>query len=148
MTGSAPQDEMGQTIAPDHQTFAPASSAICRARSPDQGLTAWPPDRRKTPCAKNLATGRKLGYQGSTATRALPAGAVLAVPAACPQADFAGATVLVGNVDCAQTSFAYNAAVAQRNGILALTLVLTQAASAGLFETISLYQEVQVDNTP
>ena len=82
------------------------------------------------------------------ATRALPAGAALAVPAACPQADFAGATMLVGNVNCAQTSFAYNAAVSQRNGILALTLVLTQAASAGLFETISLYQEVQVDNTP
>ena len=82
------------------------------------------------------------------ATRALPVGAALAVPAACPQADFAGATMLVGNVNCAQTSFAYNAAVSQRNGILALTLVLTQAASAGLFETISLYQEVQVDNTP
>ena len=82
------------------------------------------------------------------ATRALPAGAALAVPAACPQADFAGATMLVGNVDCAQTNFAYNAAVAQRNGILALTLVLTQAASRGANETISLYQEVQVDNTP
>lgn len=81
------------------------------------------------------------------ATRALPAG-VLAAPAACPQNDFAGATVLVGNVDCAQSSFAYNAAVSQRNGILALTLVLTQAASRGTNETISLYQEVQLDNTP
>ena len=56
--------------------------------------------------------------------------------------------MLVGNVDCAHTSFAYNAAVAQRNGILALTLVLTQAASRGTNETVSLYQEVQVDNTP
>ena len=81
------------------------------------------------------------------ASRALPAG-VLAAPAACPQADFAGATVLVGNVDCAQSSFAYNAAVSQRNGILALTLVLTQPASRGTNETISLYQEVQLDNTP
>ena len=81
------------------------------------------------------------------ASRALPAG-VLAAPAACPQADFAGATVLVGNVDCAQSSFAYNAAVSQRNGILALTLVLTQPASGGVNETISLYQEVQIDNTP
>jgi MSHA biogenesis protein MshO len=81
------------------------------------------------------------------ASRALPAG-VLAAPAACPQADFAGATVLVGNVDCAQSSFAYNAAVSQRNGILALTLVLTQPASGGVNETISLYQEVQLDNTP
>ena len=81
------------------------------------------------------------------ASRALPAG-VLAAPAACPQADFAGATMLVGNVDCAQSSFAYNAAVSQRNGILALTLVLTQAASRGTNETISLYQEVQLDNTP
>ena len=81
------------------------------------------------------------------ASRALPAG-VLAAPAACPQADFAGATVLVGNVDCAQSSFAYNAAVSQRNGILAVTLVLTQAASRGTNETISLYQEVQLDNTP
>lgn len=86
------------------------------------------------------------------ATRALPAGAALGVPAACPQADFVGPTMLVGNVNCAQTGFAYDAApfaaVSQRNGILALTLVLTQAASAGLFETLSLYQEVQVDNTP
>ena len=81
------------------------------------------------------------------ASRALPAG-VLAAPAACPQADFAGATMLVGNVDCAQSSFAYNAAVSQRNGILALTLVLTQPASRGINETISLYQEVQLDNTP
>ena len=81
------------------------------------------------------------------ASRALPAG-VLAAPAACPQADFAGATMLVGNVDCAQSSFAYNAAVSQRNGILALTLVLTQPASRGTNETISLYQEVQIDNTP
>ena len=56
--------------------------------------------------------------------------------------------MLVGNVDCAQSSFAYNAAVSQRNGILALTLVLTQPASRGINETISLYQEVQLDNTP
>ena len=81
------------------------------------------------------------------ASRALPAG-VLAAPAACPQADFVGATVLVGNVDCTQSSFAYNAAVSQRHGILALTLVLTQPASRGVNETISLYQEVQLDNTP
>ena len=81
------------------------------------------------------------------ASRALPAG-VLAAPAACPQADFVGATVLVGNVDCTQSSFAYNAAVSQRHGILALTLVLTQPASRGVNETISLYQEVQIDNTP
>ena len=82
------------------------------------------------------------------ATRALPAAGALALAGACPQADFVGATVLVGNVDCDHSNFTYNAAVAQRNGILAVTLTLTQAASDGVNETISLYQEVQVDNTP
>ena len=81
------------------------------------------------------------------ATRALPAG-FLAPPATCSPADLPGATMLVGNVDCNQSSFTYNAAVAQRNGILAVALVLTQAASRGTNETVSLYQEVQVDNTP
>ena len=81
------------------------------------------------------------------ATRALPAGAALAGPAACPQNDFAGPTLLVGNVDCATSSFTYAPAAAQRNGILAVTLVLTQPGARAA-ETISLYQEVQVDNTP
>jgi MSHA biogenesis protein MshO len=64
--------------------------------------------------------------------------------AACP----AVGTVLVGNVDCANSSFSYVPAVSQRNGLLTMTLVLTQPGSAGTQETISLYQEVHVDNTP
>ena len=83
-------------------------------------------------------------------TRALSGTGALAPLAACPAAGTVGETILVGNVDCAQTSFAYTAAVspaAQRNGILAVTLVLTQPGARGP-ETISLYQEVQLDNTP
>ncbi len=64
--------------------------------------------------------------------------------AACP----AVGTVLVGNVDCANSSFSYVPAVSQRNGLLTMTLVLTQPGSAGTQETIRLYQEVHVDNTP
>ena len=70
--------------------------------------------------------------------------AITALPlAVCP----AGGTVLLGNVNCATSSFTYAPAAAQRNGILAVTLVLTQPGARGA-ETISLYQEVQVDNTP
>ena len=70
--------------------------------------------------------------------------AITALPlAVCP----AGGTVLLGNVNCAASSFTYAPAAAQRNGILAVTLVLTQPGARGA-ETISLYQEVQVDNTP
>ena len=85
------------------------------------------------------------------ATRILPAGGALALPDACPQADFVDPTVLVGNVVCNDSNFTYNADVshaAQRNGILAVRLTLAQAASGGINESISLYQEVQVDNTP
>ncbi len=82
------------------------------------------------------------------ATRALPAGGALAQPVTCPQGDFLAPSVLVGNVSCGDSSFVYDNVVWRRNGILAVTLTLTQPASGGVNETISLYQEVQVDNTP
>jgi len=63
--------------------------------------------------------------------------------AACP----AGGTVLVGNVDCANSSFIYIPAASQRNGLLTMTLVLSQPGAHGA-ETIRLYQEVHVDNVP
>ena len=56
-------------------------------------------------------------------------------------------TALVANVDCANTVFTYTPFVSQRNGLLTMTLVLTQPGSHGP-ETIRLYQEVHVDNTP
>ncbi len=68
--------------------------------------------------------------------------AIAAAPlAACPVAG----TVLVGNVNCAASSFTYVQAAAQRNGLLTMTLVLTQPGARGA-ETIQLYQEVHVDN--
>ena len=60
----------------------------------------------------------------------------------------ASAREIADNVEHLSKSAEDNAAVAQRNGILAVALVLTQAASRGTNETVSLYQEVQVDNTP
>ena len=63
--------------------------------------------------------------------------------AACP----AGGTVLVGNVDCANSSFIYIPAASRRNGLLTMTLVLSQPGAHGT-ETIRLYQEVHVDNVP
>ena len=55
--------------------------------------------------------------------------------------------MLVGNVDCANSSFIYIPAASQRNGLLTMTLVLTQPGAHGA-ETIRLYQEVHVDNVP
>ncbi len=83
-------------------------------------------------------------YSCSARTLIRSTRAITAAPlATCP----AVGTVLVGNVDCANTSFTYNPAVSQRNGLLTMTLVLTQAG-ASTPETIRLYQEVHVDNTP
>ena len=62
--------------------------------------------------------------------------------AACP----AAGTVLVSNVDCANSRFDYTQAVSAaftRNGLLAMTLVLTQSG-----ESVQLYQEVHVNNVP
>ena len=64
--------------------------------------------------------------------------------ASCPT----NGTILVGNVDCAQSAFEYAPAAAQRNGLLTMRLVLTAPGARGVAQTISLYQEVHVDNTP
>jgi hypothetical protein len=80
---------------------------------------------------------------GTALLRSTRAMAVNAAPlAACP----AAGTVLVGNVDCNRSAFTYQAAE-QRNGLLTMTLVLTKAGARSA-ETISLYQEVHLDNTP
>ena len=63
--------------------------------------------------------------------------------ATCPVAG----TTLVGNVDCANSSFTYVPFASQRSGLLTMTLVLTQPGARGA-ETIRLYQEVHVDNVP
>lgn len=59
--------------------------------------------------------------------------------AACPTTG----TAVVTNVDCANSSFQYTPAVSQRNGLLTLTLTLTQSG-----ESVRLYHEVHVDNVP
>ena len=70
--------------------------------------------------------------------------------AACPAAGTAGESILVAHVNCDQNAnptFTYTPFAAQRNGLLAISLVLTQPGARGN-ETIQLYQEVHVDNTP
>ena len=79
------------------------------------------------------------GGQLLRSTRAITAGALAACPAA--------GTVLVGNVNCANSAFTYTPAASQRNGVLTMALELSQAGANGA-ETIHLYQEVHVDNTP
>ena len=80
--------------------------------------------------------------------RTLPvAPAALAQLASCPEAGTAGESILVGNVNCANSAFTYTPAASQRNGVLTMALELTQAGANGA-ETIHLYQEVHVDNTP
>ncbi len=69
---------------------------------------------------------------------------ISAAPLDCP----ASGPILVGNVDCAQSAFEYAPAAAQRNGLLTMRLVLTAPGARGVAQTISLYQEVHVDNTP
>lgn len=74
--------------------------------------------------------------------------AISAAPlAACPAVGVAGESILVGNVDCANSSFVYVPAATQRSGQMSMTLVLTQPGANGA-ETIRLYQEVHVDNVP
>ena len=65
--------------------------------------------------------------------------AISAAQIACPTTG----TILVGNVDCTQTTFNYTPAVSQRNGLLTITLVLTQSG-----ESVRLYDEVHVNNVP
>ena len=108
------------------------------------------PGNRFQVIANNSVVYSCAGNALRRSTRALPAGALAAL-AACPPAGTAGESILVGNVVCDDSNFTYNADVSpasQRNGILAVALTLRQAASGGVNETVSLYQEVQVDNTP
>ena len=70
--------------------------------------------------------------------------------AACPAAGTTGESVLVDHVICDQAqipTFNYAPFAWRRNGLLAITLVLTQPGARGA-ESISLYQEVHVDNSP
>lgn len=62
-----------------------------------------------------------------------------ALMASCPTTG----TVLVGNVDCAASSFNYTQAATARSGLLAMTLVLTQQD-----ESARLYDEAHVNNVP
>jgi MSHA biogenesis protein MshO len=71
-------------------------------------------------------------------TRAITA----ALLAACP----ATGTTIVGDVDCTRSAFTYQAAE-QRSGLLTMTLVLSKPSARGV-ESISLYEEVHIDNTP
>ena len=66
--------------------------------------------------------------------------AISAAPlAVCP----AAGTIVATNVDCANSSFTYTPAISQRNGLLTMTLTLTQSG-----ESVRLYDEVHVDNVP
>lgn len=61
--------------------------------------------------------------------------------ATCPSTG----TVLVAHVNCVNSFFAYDPAVAQRNGLLTMMLELNSTRGA---ESVRLYQEVHLDNTP
>lgn len=74
------------------------------------------------------------GTQLLRSTRAISASKL----ASCP----ASGTVLVGNVN--SCSFNYTSAVSGRNGLLTMTLVLTDQSG----ESVRLYNEVHVDNVP
>ena len=73
---------------------------------------------------------------GGVIYRSTPA--IAAAPAACPSAG----SILVSNVDCANTSFRYST-VSARNSLLAMTLTLTRAG-----ESVRIYHEMQVSNVP
>ena len=57
--------------------------------------------------------------------------------------DYSGAATLVDRVDCGQSEFSYDPGNNTRNGLVTLKLVLTGAGG-----TITLLQQVQVDNAP
>jgi len=62
------------------------------------------------------------------------------VPGSCPVVG--SGSVLVSNVDCANTSFRYSP-VSASNSLLAMTLTLTRSG-----ESVRIYHEVQVSNVP
>jgi MSHA biogenesis protein MshO len=64
--------------------------------------------------------------------------AISALQIACP----AAGTILVSNVS--SCVFTYTQAISQRNGLLTMTLVLTDASG----ESVRLYDEVHVNNAP
>lgn len=68
-------------------------------------------------------------------TRSIQATALSSCPAT--------GTVLVGNVDCASSSFNYTSLTALRDGLLSMVLVLTQSD-----DSIRLFEQVRVDNVP
>jgi len=72
-------------------------------------------------------------------TRAIPAVGALGQLAACPVVG--SGAILVNNVSAC--NFTYTPASSARNGLLSMTLELSQAG-----ETVRLYQEVQVSNVP
>ncbi|MBZ5756907.1 prepilin-type N-terminal cleavage/methylation domain-containing protein [Pseudomonas sp. S5(2021)] len=57
--------------------------------------------------------------------------------------DYSGAATLVDRVDCGRSEFSYDPGNNTRNGLVTLKLVLTGAGG-----TITLLQQVQVDNAP
>ncbi len=70
---------------------------------------------------------------------------ITAAPTACPTAP--EGVVLMNNVWCPGTTFVYTPAASQRNGILAITLMLARPDTVGV-QQLSLYQEVHVNNVP
>lgn len=57
--------------------------------------------------------------------------------------DYSGAAILIDHVDCGQSQFSYDPGNNTRNGLVTLKLVL-----AGAGGTVTLLQQVQVDNAP
>jgi len=57
--------------------------------------------------------------------------------------DYSGAATLIDSVDCGQSQFSYDPGNNTRNGLVTLKLVL-----AGAGGTVTLLQQVQVDNAP
>ncbi|MCQ4325547.1 type II secretion system protein [Stutzerimonas stutzeri] len=62
---------------------------------------------------------------------------------ALDESDYSNASMSVNNVDCDQSSFIYEPANNTRNGLVTLKLLLTKGG-----ETITLLQQVHVDNVP
>ena len=60
-----------------------------------------------------------------------------------PSYDYAGAAVVAANVDCVNSAFTYDEGTNTRNGLVTIRLRLTKDG-----ETISLLQQVHVDNAP
>lgn len=88
----------------------------------------------------NITTGQLRRYWGYPIQAAQPTAATLAT--------LGGASSALLATNVGSCIFDYNPGITARSGLVALTLVITEANTSGIPESVRLYHEVHVTNAP